>query len=170
MTDSCRPRKLEPGLEQMYSMPSVLMTSTMKSEPVRSAVRTSAPDGVPISASGDIAGGGLEPRSGAGCFAGTAEVAASAAAPAAALRRKSRRGMPLFFCFAMDKTLLGGQLLSHVPARSQREASLHLQNVAFAGDEFVEDRVHEEAEEQTGQKSRDDDNSERFLRVAAHTR
>src|SRR6266852_6474516 len=117
MTDSCSPRKLEPGLEQMYSMLSDLMTSTMKSEPVRSAVRTSAPDGVPISASGDIAGGGVAPRSSAGGFAGKAGAAASAAAPAAALRRKSRRGMPLFFCFSMDETLLGGQLLLHVTTR-----------------------------------------------------
>src|SRR5258705_441430 len=57
MMDSCSPRKLEPGFEQMYSMLSDLMTSTMKSEPVRSAVRTSAGEGVPTSASGDNAGG-----------------------------------------------------------------------------------------------------------------
>src|SRR5579859_1068284 len=120
MTDSCSPRKLEPGFEQMYSMSSDLMTSTMKSEPVRSAVSTSARDGIPTSASGDMAGGVFAPRSGGGCFAGAVGTAASAAAPAAALRRKSRRGMPLFFGFAMGKTLLVGQLLSHVPARGQR--------------------------------------------------
>src|SRR5258705_12106577 len=106
----------------MYSMLSDLMTSTMKSEPVRSAVRPSAGEGVPTSASGDAAGGCVEPRSGTGGFAGSVVVAANAAAPAAALRRKSRRGMPLFFCFAMDKTLLVGQLLSHVPGPGQREA------------------------------------------------
>src|SRR6267378_2647706 len=122
MMDSWSPRKLEPGFEQMYSMLSDLMTSTMKSEPVRSAVRTSAGEGVPTSAAGDIAGGCVEPRSGTGGFAGKVGAAASAAAPAAALRRKSRRGMPLFLGFAMDKTLLVGQLLSHVPARGQREA------------------------------------------------
>src|SRR5258707_10901234 len=122
MMDSCSPRKLEPGFEQMYSMLSDLMTSTMKSEPVRSAVRTAAGEGVPTSASGDTAGGCVEPRSGTGCFAGKVGVAASAAAPAAALRRKSRRGMPLFLGFSMGQTLLVGQLLSHVPARGQREA------------------------------------------------
>src|SRR5580692_149172 len=168
MTDSCRPRKLEPGFEQTYSMPSDLMTSTMKSEPVRSAVSTSAGEGVPTSAAADIAGSGVAPRPGTGCFADTAGAAASAAAPAAALRRKSRRGMPLFFCFAMDETLLVGQLLSHVHSRSQREASLHLEDIAFAGDEFVKNRVDEEAEEQAGEKSRDDDDSERLLGVAAN--
>src|SRR5260221_13548116 len=122
MMDSCSPRKLEPGFEQMYSMFSDLMTSTMKSEPVRSAVSTSAGEGVPTSAAGDIAGGVVAPRSGVGCFAGSVGVAASAAAPAAALRRKSRRGMPFFFSFGMDKTLLVGQPLSHLPARGQREA------------------------------------------------
>src|SRR5258707_10247872 len=116
MMDSCSPRKLEPGLEQMYSMLSDLMTSTMKSEPVRSAVRTSAGEGVPTSASGDIAGGCVEPRSGTGCFAGKGGVAADSAAPAAALRRKTPRGMPLFFGFSMGQTPLLGQLLSHPPA------------------------------------------------------
>ena len=33
MKDSWRPRKLEPGLEMMYSKSSVFSTSTMKSEP-----------------------------------------------------------------------------------------------------------------------------------------
>ncbi len=38
------------------------------------------------------------------------------------------------------------------------------------GDEFVKDRVDEKAEEQAGEKSRDDDDGEGFLRVAANTR
>src|SRR5690349_17402975 len=105
MTDSCNPRKLEPGFEQTYSMPSDLMTSTMKSEPVRSAVSTSAREGVSTSAAGDTGGAEVDPRSGTGSFVGTAGAAASAAAPAAALRRKSRRGMPLLFGFAMGRTL-----------------------------------------------------------------
>src|ERR1700730_14900597 len=37
----CRARKLEPGLAAMYSNPRDLMTSTMKSEPGRSVVKTS---------------------------------------------------------------------------------------------------------------------------------
>src|SRR5690348_9047031 len=126
MTDSWRPRKLEPGFEQTYSMPSDLMTSTMKSEPVRSAVSTSARDGVSTSAAGDTGGGAVDPRSATGCFAGTAGAAASAAAPAAALRRKSRRGMPLFFGFAMAQALLVGQLLSHVPVRGPERSAVTL--------------------------------------------
>src|SRR4026207_248048 len=35
MMDSCRLRKLDPGLDATYSMPVALMTSTMKSEPGR---------------------------------------------------------------------------------------------------------------------------------------
>ena len=35
MMDSCRPRKLEPGLAAQYSMSSDLMTSIMKSAPGR---------------------------------------------------------------------------------------------------------------------------------------
>ncbi len=42
---------------RLLRKPSDLMTSTMKSEPVRSTVNTSTFDGVPISASGDIGGG-----------------------------------------------------------------------------------------------------------------
>src|SRR5579871_2814397 len=41
MKDSWRPRKLEPGLAAQYSMPSDLMTSTMKSEPGRALEVTS---------------------------------------------------------------------------------------------------------------------------------
>src|SRR5580704_13352352 len=41
MMDSCSARKLEPGLAQQYSMPSVLMTSTMKSAPGRSLTSSS---------------------------------------------------------------------------------------------------------------------------------
>src|ERR1700757_609702 len=170
MTDSCSPRKLEPGFEQTYSMPSDLMTSTMKSEPVRSAVSTSAREGDSTSAAGDMAGGGVAPRSGTGSFAGAVGPVARAAAPAAALRRKSRRGMPLFFGFSMGRPLVVGQHLSHVTARGQRESPLHLQDVAFAGDEFVEDRIDEEAEEQAGEKSRNNDDGERLLRVAANAR
>src|SRR5258708_22930129 len=41
MIDSCSPRKLEPGLAEMYSKSRDLITSTMKSEPGRSVVSTS---------------------------------------------------------------------------------------------------------------------------------
>src|ERR1700719_345304 len=90
MIDSCRPGKLDPGLEQMYSMPSDLMTSTMKSEPERVSVRTSSFAGVPISASGGMGGGGTLRAS--ICRAREAVgLAASTAAPTAALLRKARR-------------------------------------------------------------------------------
>jgi hypothetical protein len=46
MIDSWMPRKLDPGFDATYSKSSVLMTSTMKSPPGRSVVRTSvSPDG-----------------------------------------------------------------------------------------------------------------------------
>ena len=46
------------GIGADYSMPSDLMTSTMKSEPGRVSVRTSSFAGVPISASAGRGGGG----------------------------------------------------------------------------------------------------------------
>src|SRR5580704_4292818 len=92
MTDSCRPRKLEPGLEQTYSIPSDLMTSTIKSEPERVSVRTSSFAGVPISASAGRGGGGALRAS--ICWARDAMgLAANAAAPTAALLRNARRSI-----------------------------------------------------------------------------
>src|SRR5665213_1404244 len=102
MIDSCSPRKLEPGFAQTYSNPSDLITSTMKSEPVRSTVSTSTLDGVPTSASGDIGGGAPgATRGGTVGAPTTAEFVASIAAPAAAPFRKSRRGSGTFLNFAM---------------------------------------------------------------------
>src|SRR5579862_2068983 len=78
MKDSCRPRKLEPGLAAIYSMPSVLNTSTMKSEPGRTLRVTST--AVPVA--------GFR----AACWArAIGAVAASPAPPAAARFRKPRR-------------------------------------------------------------------------------
>src|SRR5579863_4703415 len=94
------PRKLDPGFAQTYSNPSDLITSTMKSDPVRSAVRTSAPEGTSASAAGDIGGGTA--RLGSADFAATAAgAAASAAAPAAAPFRKFRRSTTGLVCLAM---------------------------------------------------------------------
>src|SRR5882672_3442610 len=84
------PRKLDPGFAQTYSKPSDLITSTMKSDPVRSAVRTSAPDGASVSATADM-GGGTTRFSSAGGAATAAGPAAKAAAPTAAPFRKFRR-------------------------------------------------------------------------------
>src|ERR1700732_4578764 len=94
MTDSWRPRKLEPGLEQTYSMPSDLMTSTMKSEPERVSVRTSSFAGVPISVSAGRGGGGAL-RASICCAREAVGLAANAAAPTAALLRNARRSMEL---------------------------------------------------------------------------
>src|ERR1700676_1367267 len=96
MIDSCIPRKLDPGLAHTYSNPSDLITSTMKSDPVRSAVKTSTFEGVPISASGDMGGGTIR-RSSADCAAAALGTAAIAAAPAAAVFRKLRRSTAIFF-------------------------------------------------------------------------
>src|SRR5580692_2228643 len=94
MIDSWMPRKLDPGLAHTYSNPSDLITSTMKSDPVRSAVRTSVIEGTSVSAVGDIAGGTTRFGS-AGCGSAltAAGTAASAAAPIAAPFRNFRRSM-----------------------------------------------------------------------------
>src|SRR5579862_4387964 len=100
MMDSWSPRKLDPGFAQTYSNPSDLITSTMKSAPVRSAVRPSAPDGTSASAAADIGGGTVRFGS-AGGAATAAGAAARAAAPAAAPFRKFLRSTPTLGCFAM---------------------------------------------------------------------
>src|SRR5438876_3063512 len=95
MTDSCRPLKLEPGLAATYSKPSALMTSTMKSPPGLSVVRTST---VPAgSASRAIVGALAGPgrvAAGADCAAtsasGPVALPTSAAPVTAALFRNHR--------------------------------------------------------------------------------
>src|ERR1700733_7730305 len=52
MSDSCKLRKLDPGTAATYSKPRDLRTSTMKSEPGRSVVRTSTPEGASPPAGG----------------------------------------------------------------------------------------------------------------------
>src|SRR5208282_5460374 len=91
MSDSWRLRNELPGLAQRYSKSSVLRTSTMKSEPGRSTVRTSALDGA--SAAGAFSrGGAAELRCGSGeAGLAVAGLTTSAAVPAAAARKKSRR-------------------------------------------------------------------------------
>src|SRR5580700_6926646 len=94
------PRKLDPGLAHTYSKPSDLITSTMKSDPVRSAVKTSAPEGTSTSAAADMGGGTVRFNS-AGCAAAAAGPAATAAAPAAAPFRKFRPSTTGLVCLAM---------------------------------------------------------------------
>src|SRR5690348_3058181 len=98
------PRKLDPGFAQTYSNPSDLITSTMKSDPVRSAVSTSATDGTSVSATADI-GGGTTRFTSAGGAATAAGPAANAAAPTAAPFRKFRRSTTDFGCLAMNLLL-----------------------------------------------------------------
>src|SRR5579871_5191898 len=92
MIDSWMARKLDPGFAHTYSNPSDLITSTMKSDPVRSAVSTSLTEGTSVSAAGDIAGGAVRAAS-AGAFA---ETAAGTAASAAAPFKKCRRSISAF--------------------------------------------------------------------------
>src|SRR6266566_5248486 len=95
--DSCKPRKLEPGLEAMYSRPRDFRTSTMKSDPVRSVVSTSTLEG--SSSFGII--GAVADLAGTACGAAIAEVlATSPAALAAAPFRKLRRSTESFFVIA----------------------------------------------------------------------
>src|ERR1700723_3875393 len=101
MMDSCRPRKVEPGFAQMYSMPRDLMTSTMKSDPGPSVVTTSAARGFPVSAVACIFGGPAEVFGVGTCTAPAAFPATSAATPAALPFRKSRRSTELFLKCAM---------------------------------------------------------------------
>src|SRR5262245_56580969 len=86
--DSCSPRKLEPGFAAMYSKSSDLNTSTMKSDPGFSTVRSAGVSGASGSVSADSAaaeGAGAFPREGgadATCATPAAGVT-SVAAPAA---------------------------------------------------------------------------------------
>src|SRR5580704_10992973 len=118
MIDSCRPRKLDPGLAQTYSMPRDLMTSTMKSEPLRSVVRISAGE-EGSSASGEIgiaAGilGVVEAAEAAD--PGTALIAA---APTAALFRKLRRLMEFLLRVATAESSRMRHLVSHISAHRE---------------------------------------------------
>src|SRR5664279_578785 len=88
----------------MYSMPSDLITSTMKSAPGHSVVSTSAVDGFPASASFDI-GGAVFTCAACDwevCAAADTPPVASTAAPAAEPLMKSRRLMASFLDFPTD--------------------------------------------------------------------
>src|SRR5262249_30735535 len=97
MIDSCNARNVDPGLAPIYSIPSVLMTSSMKSDPGRSVVYTSVRGGGGlVSAAARAAlGNGVTCRAacaacpGAGCA--LEGLATNAAAPAAAPFKNPRR-------------------------------------------------------------------------------
>src|SRR6266481_2577360 len=95
--DSCKPRKLEPGLEAIYARPKDLRTSTMKSDPDRSIVNTSTLEG--SSSFGII--GAVADWAGIACGAAIVEaLATSPAAPAAAPFKNLRRSTDCFFAMA----------------------------------------------------------------------
>src|SRR4029079_2829744 len=98
MIDSCRPSKLEPGFAATYSMPSVLITSTMKSEAGFStrrdetaagggsvSARSCAPPGTAGAAVGEAASGGC-----ASAAAGALRATTAAALTAAPFRNRRR--------------------------------------------------------------------------------
>src|SRR5579883_2347633 len=97
MMDSCSARNVDPGFAAAYSMPSDLITSSMKSDPGRSVVYTSARGGGLVSAAARRApGSGV--AAAARAWAGAADCAGAvegfatrAAAPAAAPLRNPRR-------------------------------------------------------------------------------
>src|SRR3954466_6479612 len=91
MTESCSERKLEPGFDAMYSMPSCLMQSTMKSEPQLSWVSVCTCEGVPFSPAA-AGGGAVRGAAGAVCAsaAGIGLVRPAAPATAAPLRKFRR--------------------------------------------------------------------------------
>src|SRR5256885_14488261 len=98
MSDSWIALKLEAQFAGRYLMPSVLITSTMKSEPGTPPMREPAPfsPGLPVSAAATCALGGRAEgrRSGAaGGVAGNAGVTAPAAGGARAPGRELRRGV-----------------------------------------------------------------------------
>src|SRR6266849_5340155 len=103
MMDSCSPRKLEPGFEEMYSSPTDFRTSTMKSDPVRSVVSTSTCEG--SSSFGSIAAEAERAASTCAARTGVAPATSEATPPAAAPFRNLRRSTDSFL--AMAKVLCG---------------------------------------------------------------
>src|ERR1700730_6007771 len=98
MMDSCRPRKLDPGLEAQYSMPSDLMTSTMKSAPGRWLEVTSA---VALEVSG------LRATCCAMAIGGLPTSPAAPAATAAPLKKPRRSTGSFFDMHCLLKAALG---------------------------------------------------------------
>src|ERR1700678_1970195 len=105
MIDSCRPRKLEPGIAATYSIPRLFMTSTMKSlTQVDCVISSSAGGALPRSPLEGGTAGTLGGRGGGagGVCATAATGAATAAEPARAtpLRKPPRPTDPSLELFA----------------------------------------------------------------------
>src|SRR6266508_353547 len=120
MIDSCSPSKLDPGFAGTYSMPRLLMTSTMKSDAGFSTIRDDAPrGGGSVSArSCAAAGGDGVPGRAPGGSCGAAPTGAlrvtSAAALTAAPFKKRRRATEDLLLATSGPFL---SLLSPVPER-----------------------------------------------------
>src|SRR6516225_3797602 len=105
--DSCNARNVEPGFAAQYSIPSDLMASSMKSDPGRSVVYTSARGGGVVSAAAKrapgkgVAAAVFACAAGAACGSATAGFATRAAAPAAAPFKNPRRLVSPFFELAI---------------------------------------------------------------------
>src|SRR6476659_955968 len=136
MIDSCRPRKLDPGLAATYSKPSDFSTSTMKSEPLRwFSPRTCTSPG-PIASPaavmrGVVGAGGAGEASGADgvdCAVNSVVEATMAAAPASApFCRNSRRSSCLLVDFLDPLTFAPPDRASGriVPSGGPSGPSLH---------------------------------------------
>src|SRR5579864_6472931 len=76
---------------------------------------------------------------------------------------------PLYLIASVLQKQSRSQLSTLLPgcAAESRGTVSDLEHIAFAGDDFVEDRVDEEAEDQARNQSGNHDDSERFLRVTA---
>src|SRR5712691_11784170 len=108
MMDSCSPRKLEPGFEEMYSSPMDFRTSTMKSDPLRSVVSTSTCEG--SSSFGSIAAEAERGASPCAARTGVAPATSEATPPAAAPFRNLRRSTDSFLAMAI---VLCGVVFEH---------------------------------------------------------
>src|SRR5262245_8957902 len=114
MIDSCNARKVDPGLAATYSMPSVLTTSSMKSDPGRSVVYTSVRGGGGLVSAAARAAPGSGVTGLAACAAwpawagcATEGFATKAAAPAAAPFRNPRRLTEPLLCVGPNKPFFG---------------------------------------------------------------
>src|SRR5205809_5219505 len=128
MSDSCSPSKLDPGFAATYSIPSDLITSTMKSEPGFSMIRvlTCAGLGAVSAASWASDGCGAVPAGAAPrCAFAAGAVATSAAAPAAAPFRKPRRLREPFLLSTIHSSI-GSVLQRSEEHTSELQSRLHL--------------------------------------------
>src|SRR5580698_4121899 len=100
MMDSCRPRKVEPGLAATNSKPRDLITSTMKSPPGRSVVKICT-SGVGSASRGTATGALAATAAACGAANAPREPASVAIPPSAAPFRNLRRSTKSFLDLLM---------------------------------------------------------------------